>query len=500
MKNLKYLLILVALVSFNIASAVWTAPTATPPGNNTQPPINIGAGDQSKIGKISASDFCINDDPSKCLKNVGGGGGGGPNSVMMSTPKGASYLTKWQSDANNNIINSLLYESSGKLYLGSSGISKWSDINTDTLDSVSKRKDSFGVSGVTEQGVSVGGLLVAVKPGDAGGSAIIQGSLGVGLYGYGTIPLPLSKLSILGSGTPHLLAGSDLSGDVLIEGSNTVMGYAGNQTNLSIFTTDSQSVDRGASIGLGARHSTDVSSVFSIIKAGKDNSTAGQNGGYLSFGTRTNGANVTERIRITSNGNVGIGTISPNAKLEVVGSVKITDGTQGDGKILVSDANGNASWKVVATGSGTVGPAGPIGPQGPAGPTSATGAKGLDGAKGATGPIGPQGPAGPTGATGLDGAKGATGPIGPQGIQGVQGPVGPTGPAGAPAAKTVAVCASAGAGNDASCSCYGAMITQIWSYPSCTVTSDTGSCTGYGTQVGAGTYPTYRRAACCVCK
>ncbi|MBI5217965.1 MAG: tail fiber protein [Bacteroidia bacterium] len=58
----------------------------------------------------------------------------------------------------------------------------------------------------------------------------------------------------------------------------------------------------------------------------------------------------------TTNGNVGIGTINPGADLEVIGQVKITDGTQGAGKVLTSDASGLASWQtpsVGITGSGT---------------------------------------------------------------------------------------------------------------------------------------------------
>ncbi|MBK7150098.1 MAG: collagen-like protein [Bacteroidetes bacterium] len=81
---------------------------------------------------------------------------------------------------------------------------------------------------------------------------------------------------------------------------------------------------------------------------------------------------------------VGIGTTTPDlaSKLDVIGAVKITDGTQGTGKVLTSDAAGLASWQTLPT------IAGPTGPQGP------------------TGADGAQGPAGPQGATGADGAQG----------------------------------------------------------------------------------------------
>ncbi|MCA6066214.1 hypothetical protein JI747_003425 [Chryseobacterium sp. RG1] len=49
-------------------------------------------------------------------------------------------------------------------------------------------------------------------------------------------------------------------------------------------------------------------------------------------------------VVITSNGSLGIGEVAPDRKLVVKGSLKITDGTEGAGKILMSNANGVASW------------------------------------------------------------------------------------------------------------------------------------------------------------
>lgn len=50
-------------------------------------------------------------------------------------------------------------------------------------------------------------------------------------------------------------------------------------------------------------------------------------------------------------GDVGVGTSAPDARLHVAGSFKVVDGTQGLGKILTSDANGLASWQAAGISS-----------------------------------------------------------------------------------------------------------------------------------------------------
>lgn len=61
-----------------------------------------------------------------------------------------------------------------------------------------------------------------------------------------------------------------------------------------------------------------------------------------------------------ANHRVGIGTNSPATKLEInsgsnAGAVKITDGTQGEGKVLTSDANGVGTWRTMAFSSNVEG-------------------------------------------------------------------------------------------------------------------------------------------------
>jgi hypothetical protein len=81
-------------------------------------------------------------------------------------------------------------------------------------------------------------------------------------------------------------------------------------------------------------------------------------------------------------GNIGIGTAAPQAKLDVLGNVRI----EGTGSALIFP-----DGSVVHNRAELIGPQGPAGPQGPMGATGATGPAGP------TGPTGPQGPAGANG-------------------------------------------------------------------------------------------------------
>lgn len=50
-------------------------------------------------------------------------------------------------------------------------------------------------------------------------------------------------------------------------------------------------------------------------------------------------------VKADATANVGIGTTAPTDKLHVDGNIRMVDGNQGAGKVMVSDANGKASWQ-----------------------------------------------------------------------------------------------------------------------------------------------------------
>jgi hypothetical protein len=125
---------------------------------------------------------------------------------------------------------------------------------------------------------------------------------------------------------------------------NGITGWGANQTapianivganaptngggNLRVLSNTSATADAGGSLVLGGYYTAQTDSIdFSEISGRKQ--TGLTTGGYLAFSTRADLGNQTERMRIDSSGNVGIGTSSPATVLHVNGTTQLGGASQ----------------------------------------------------------------------------------------------------------------------------------------------------------------------------
>jgi hypothetical protein len=125
---------------------------------------------------------------------------------------------------------------------------------------------------------------------------------GDGNVGIGTIN-PSSRLEISGPSP----ASASAAGQLTVSGAETT-----------------GAIDTGSSLTF-AGHDGTAGRTWATIQGLKENATVGNYAAYLRFTTRPSGTIAQERMRIDSTGYVGIGTTSPNAKLEVNGTVSATN-------------------------------------------------------------------------------------------------------------------------------------------------------------------------------
>lgn len=103
---------------------------------------------------------------------------------------------------------------------------------------------------------------------------------------------------------------------------------------MQIYVNDTRTAaaNVGGGIGFTGNYTGTTPAGFSSIWGGKENATVGNFASYLGFATRINGASVLERMRISSTGNLGIGTTDPTQRLDIKG-----------GSILIRQGNGGGA-------------------------------------------------------------------------------------------------------------------------------------------------------------
>ena len=128
-------------------------------------------------------------------------------------------------------------------------------------------------------------------------------------FGVGTAN-PGYKLTV--SGTLGVTGATTLT--------STVLGAAnvtGNDGNLFIYSTDSMAINKGGSLSFGGAYTGTSLAQWAGIRGLKENATDSNVAGYLTLETRAAAGTLSEKVRITSTGNVGIGTTGPSTRLHV---------------------------------------------------------------------------------------------------------------------------------------------------------------------------------------
>ncbi|MEK7532695.1 MAG: hypothetical protein AAB579_03805, partial [Patescibacteria group bacterium] len=121
--------------------------------------------------------------------------------------------------------------------------------------------------------------------------------------------------------TGNVGIGTSTPNTVLTVSASTTVAAA--STSVLALISRGDNVNAAANIGAGlefrAMNTASSTATSSSIVGLLSTVTAGSEAGDLAFYTRTGGASLQERVRITSLGNLGIGTVSPIQALHVVG-------------------------------------------------------------------------------------------------------------------------------------------------------------------------------------
>lgn len=174
---------------------------------------------------------------------------------------------------------------------------------------------------------------------------------------FSDVNISLTSSSLQNAGLSFGTTSNQFLGNIRYNLSNNSMNFWTNNTPNRLF------IDNVGNIGVG--HTAPIAKL-DIFSSGSDfltmtapalsshinvNANPGSSGNLriLSNGGPSNGisfhTNSSQRLIITGNGNVGVGTSAPTSTFQVNGTSRFVDGTEGAGKVLTSDNLGNASWQ-----------------------------------------------------------------------------------------------------------------------------------------------------------
>jgi hypothetical protein len=111
-------------------------------------------------------------------------------------------------------------------------------------------------------------------------------------------------------------------------------------------STDAQAADKGGMLSFGGERADNSSGALPLcaIAGRKENGTSGNYAAYLQFGTRANGGQITEKMRITSNGEINIGygilPVGNNSTPKVlISNLNTTSTERPDSYLFINDSS-----------------------------------------------------------------------------------------------------------------------------------------------------------------
>ena len=127
--------------------------------------------------------------------------------------------------------------------------------------------------------------------------------------------------------------------------------YGGVDLTMNLHDPASEATGKGGGLGFSAVGSSGNPVVRAAIRGNTEATTS--EAGYLTLHTRTNGGGNDERLRITSEGKVGINETSPSNQLHIAGTTSTSAGgllrldcTTGDNFILYDNTHDSTEWAV----------------------------------------------------------------------------------------------------------------------------------------------------------
>lgn len=263
------------------------------------------------------------------------------NAADSTTASPANYVTQYQRKKTSDSLAALISAATGWGLTGNSGTTAGTNFigTTDNQDLVFKR-NSIESGRIGETNTSLGEGALAVNTGDDN-VGIGAGALGENVGGYSNTAIGKNAAASIVGGASNTAIGEGAGFSNISGLSNVAIGSGGLYNATGNFNT-----------ALGA-------SSLSQMAAGANNIGLGYSAGkYNSTLSNRLFINSLDRSNLAGDSTLSIlygfqaATIA-DQKLRVNGKFQIDDGTQGVGKVLVSDANGVGSWQTPSGGSGT---------------------------------------------------------------------------------------------------------------------------------------------------